>query len=201
MERRLRPRRLPEHGIGERALTPLGLGWPNLISLLRVVLVPVMVVLVVADTRTASYIATAVFVVGAASDGLDGYLARRGQATETGQWLDPLSDKLFVSATVLALTVMGRVPLWAAIVIVAREAAVSVLRWSRGKRGHSMPASDWGKVKTGAQLIAISLYLLPLGPDADEARNAALYLAVALTVFSGLDYLVRDGRGATQVET
>jgi CDP-diacylglycerol--glycerol-3-phosphate 3-phosphatidyltransferase len=169
-----------------------------------VVLVPVLVVLVAMNTRTASYVATGVFLLGAASDGLDGYLARRGKGeatTATGQWLDPLSDKLFVSATEHALTATDRYPLWAAIVIVAREVAVSLLRWSRGSRGEPMPASEWGKVKTGAQLIAISLYLLPLGPEAASARNAALYLAVGLTVFSGLDYLVRAPRGARRTDT
>src|SRR5438105_9131970 len=142
---------------------PLGLGWPNIVSVLRILLVPVVVVLVAVQTRGASYAATAVFVAGGLSDFLDGYLARRfGTSTLTGAWLDPLSDKLLVAAAVVSLTAVSRFPVWAAVVIVVREAAVSILRAFMGSRRASMPASDIAKVKTVAQLTAIGLYMLPL---------------------------------------
>ena len=142
-------------------------------------------------------IAAAVFVVAAATDGLDGYLARRyATTTATGQWLDPLADKILVAAPVVTLTALGRFPLWAAVVIVARELGVSLLRAWLGNRGRSMPASGWGKAKTAAQMAAVLLYLLPLGPGAGGLRLWVLLVAVALTVWSGLDYAVKAARPA-----
>jgi CDP-diacylglycerol--glycerol-3-phosphate 3-phosphatidyltransferase len=156
-------------------------------------LVPVLVVLIVANRRPASYAAAAVFAVGALTDGVDGYLARRfASVTRTGQWLDPLADKLFVSAPVLALTALGRFPVWAAAVIVARELGISALRVYLGLRGRAMPASGAAKVKTLVQLLAITLYILPLGPGAHDPRLAVLVVAVALTVATGADYAVRS---------
>jgi CDP-diacylglycerol--glycerol-3-phosphate 3-phosphatidyltransferase len=178
-------------------VTPLGLGWPNIISALRIAFVPVLVVLVLLKTRSASYAAAVVFVAGGLSDGLDGYLARRhGMTTRTGMWLDPLSDKLFVSAAVIALVVVDRFPLWAALVILVREVAVTVLRAVRGTRGSSMPASTLAKAKTASQLLAVTLYLLPLGAPADGVKLSVLVVAVAFTVASGLDYFLRLGRPA-----
>jgi CDP-diacylglycerol--glycerol-3-phosphate 3-phosphatidyltransferase len=160
--------------------------------------VPVLVVLIVAQTKAASYAATAVFLVGGFSDGLDGYLARRYRMiTRTGAWLDPLSDKLLVAAPVLTMMALGDFPVWGAVVIVAREAAVTGLRAFRGTRGTSMPASDIGKVKTAAQIVAITLYLLPLPSSANAARIAALSVAVAITLYSGVDYFVRASRRPT----
>jgi CDP-diacylglycerol---glycerol-3-phosphate 3-phosphatidyltransferase len=161
-------------------------------------LAPVIVVLVLAGTEGAAYAAAAVFVAGGLSDGVDGYLARRhGMVTRTGVWLDPLSDKLLVAAPVITLAALGRFPLWGAAIILAREVAVSVLRAVRGTQGASMPASDLAKVKTGTQLVAITLYLLPLPAGADPARMAALGVAVAFTVASGIDYFVRPRRSAS----
>jgi CDP-diacylglycerol--glycerol-3-phosphate 3-phosphatidyltransferase len=140
----------------------------------------------------AAYVAAVVFVIGAATDRLDGYLARRfASATRTGAWLDPLADKLFVLAPVVALTTEGRFPLWATIVFVAREVAVSVLRAWLGTHGRSMPATPLGQWKTALQMAAILLYLLPLAPSLDPVKMGVLVTAVALTVWSGFDYLVR----------
>jgi CDP-diacylglycerol---glycerol-3-phosphate 3-phosphatidyltransferase len=162
-----------------------------------VLLAPLLVVLILTRTRAASYAAAAVFVAGGLSDGLDGYLARRhGMTTRTGAWLDPLSDKLLVAAPVIALTAIGEFPIWAAVAIVAREAAVTGLRIARGTRGSSMPASNIAKLKTVAQLLAVTLYLLPLPDEADAWRLAVLALAVAITLYSGLDYFLRARRTA-----
>jgi CDP-diacylglycerol---glycerol-3-phosphate 3-phosphatidyltransferase len=158
-------------------------------------MVPVLVVLIVLETRAASYAAAALFVAGGLSDGLDGYLARRNaMTTRTGAWLDPLSDKLFVSAAVISLAAIDRFPLWAAIAILAREVAVTALRAVRGTQGTSMPASGLGKAKTASQLLAVTLYILPLSPSADGVRLATLVVAVAFTLASGLDYFVRVRR-------
>ena len=142
-------------------------------------------------------IAAVLFLVAAATDGLDGYLARRyASATATGQWLDPLADKILGAAPGVTLTVLGRFPLWAAVVIVARELGVSLLRAWLGTRGRPMPASGWGKAKTAAQMAAVLLYLLPLGPGAAGLRFWALVVAVVLTVWSGLDYAIKASRPA-----
>jgi CDP-diacylglycerol--glycerol-3-phosphate 3-phosphatidyltransferase len=155
-------------------------------------LAPLLVVLVLSGGEVAAYIAAVVFVVGAATDRLDGYLARRfASATRTGAWLDPLADKLFVLAPVVALTAEERFPLWAAIVFIVREAAVSILRAWLGTHGRSMPATPLGQWKTAFQMLAILLYLLPLSEALDPVRLGLLLVAVVLTVASGVDYLIR----------
>jgi CDP-diacylglycerol--glycerol-3-phosphate 3-phosphatidyltransferase len=153
--------------------------------------VPFLVALILVERRTASYIAAALFVTGAATDSLDGYLARRSSTvSRTGQWLDPLADKVLVAVPVITLSWQGRFPLWGAIVIVAREAGVILLRVVLGLRGRPLPASQAAKVKTSFQLLAITLYILPLGPEANGSRLTILVLAVALTLYTGLLYAV-----------
>jgi CDP-diacylglycerol---glycerol-3-phosphate 3-phosphatidyltransferase len=155
-------------------------------------LAPALVILVLSGGTLAAYVAAVVFVVGAATDRLDGYLARRfASATRTGAWLDPLADKLFVLAPVVALTAEDRFPLWATLVFVVREAAVSILRAWQGTHGRSMPATSLGQWKTALQMLAILLYLLPLSTSLDPVKVGVLVAAVALTIWSGLDYLVR----------
>lgn len=160
--------------------------------MLRVLLVPVLVALILARDRSTSYVAALVFVVAAATDGLDGYLARRHASTSrTGQWLDPLADKVLVSAPVITLAALGEFPAWAAVVIVAREIGISLLRVVLGLRGRGMPASPSAKVKTSVQLTAIVLYILPLGSAWDGIKLGLLILAVVLTVVTGIQYVVR----------
>ena len=172
-------------------MRPLGLGWPNIVSVARVLLVPALVVLVLMNSRSSSYAAAVVFLVGAASDGLDGWLARRhGMKTVTGAWLDPLSDKLFVAAPIVALALRHRFPIWAAVAIIGREVAVSTLRWRLGSRAVSMPASTVAKWKTATQLAAVFLYLLPLGRRAHPVRLAVVLVAVALTLYTGAEYFL-----------
>lgn len=157
--------------------------------------------LILWDRPAGEVIAAALFVVAAATDGLDGYLARRYAATTpTGEWLDPLADKILVAAPIVTLTALDRFPLWAAAIIVARELGVSLLRAWLGSRGRAMPASGWGKAKTAAQLAAVLLYLLPLGSGADALRLWTLVVAVALTVWSGLDYALKARRPAAGSE-
>jgi CDP-diacylglycerol---glycerol-3-phosphate 3-phosphatidyltransferase len=161
----------------------------------RILLAPVLALLILWDRPAGEVIAAAVFAAAAATDGLDGYLARRyATATATGQWLDPLADKILVAAPIVTLTALGRFPLWAAAIIVARELGVSLLRAWLGSKGRAMPASGWGKAKTAAQMAAILLYLLPLGAGADAVRSWTLAVAAALTVWSGLDYAFKAAR-------
>ena len=166
--------------------------WPNALTFLRIALIPPVVILTLVDTDASSWIAFLAFGTAALTDGLDGYVARRMQlVSETGQLLDPIADKMLVTAAMVALVVVDRFPAWAAIVIVVREIAVSVLRFAASRRGRGFPASLAGKAKTGAQLVAVLLYILPLGTGWRPLKWTFLALAVALTVGSGLDYFRR----------
>ncbi len=163
--------------------------------MIRLAVAPVLVVLIAARETALSYVAAAVFAVAAMTDGLDGYLARRYEAkTKTGQWLDPLADKALVAAPVVTLAVAERFPLWAAAIIIVRELGVSLLRAYLGLRGIGMPATPLAKVKTTFQLVAITLYILPLPAAASTARFAILLVALALTVYTGVAYAAGAGR-------
>ena len=174
-------------------MRPLGLGWPNVLSIGRILLIPVVVLLLELDRNDARWLAVVVFVVGALSDLVDGYLARRHEmTTSVGAWLDPLSDKLFVIVPALALAFRAEFPWWAAAVIVLREVAVSLLRWRLDRRGVSMPASRAGKAKTLSQVWAVGLSIAPLPSGFDPLVLAVVIVAVVLTVASGLEYLFTE---------
>lgn len=156
---------------------------------------PFLVVLILAESRTASSVAAALFVMGAATDGLDGYLARRYDSTSrTGIWLDPLADKVLVSAPVITLAALGAFPVWAAVILVGREIGISALRVVLGLRGRSLPATRAAKLKTLLQLLAITLYILPLGAGAHALRLVVLVAALVLTVGTGAVYAVEATR-------
>jgi CDP-diacylglycerol--glycerol-3-phosphate 3-phosphatidyltransferase len=171
---------------------PFGFGWPNVISVVRIALIPAIVALIVKDTDAARWAAVAIFIVGAASDFLDGYLARRhGMTTATGAWLDPLSDKLLVAIPAVVLSLRGEFPWWATAVIVARELAVTWLRWRLDQRGGvSMPASRVAKLKTVSQLTVVGMAIAPLPSSWDGVVLAVTIVAVVLTVYSGLEYFL-----------
>ena len=174
-------------------MRPLGLGWPNVLSIGRIVLIPLVVLLLATDRQEARWLAVAVFVLGAFSDLLDGYLARRhAMTTAVGAWLDPLSDKLFVIVPAVALALRSEFPWWAAAVIVLREIAVSLLRWRLDRRGVSMPASRAGKAKTLSQVVAVGLSIAPLATDLDPIVDAVVVVAVVLTIVSGVEYLLTE---------
>lgn len=172
-------------------LEPFGLGWPNVVSAGRIVLVPVVCWLIAGGGRVGSWVAVAVFAVAALSDGLDGYLARRHRMkTTTGAWLDPLSDKLLVTVPAIVLSILDRFPWWATAVIVGRELLVTFLRWRLDRRGVTMPASAPAKLKTASQVIALGLAMAPLPAPWDPVTTAATVVAVTLTVYSGAEYLL-----------
>jgi CDP-diacylglycerol--glycerol-3-phosphate 3-phosphatidyltransferase len=172
-------------------LEPFGLGWPNVVSAGRMLLVPVVCLLIAQADGGGSWAAFAVFAVAALSDGVDGYLARRHRMkTDTGAWLDPLSDKLLVTAPAIALSLLDRFPWWATIVLVGREVLVTFLRWRLDRRGVTMPASRTAKLKTLSQLVALGLAMAPLPVAWEPATLGATIVAVALTVYSGAEYLL-----------
>lgn len=158
-------------------------------SIVRIVFVPVLLALILAEGDTAQAVAAVLFLAMAATDALDGYLARKhAMTTETGKWLDPLSDKLLVIAPIVVLSWQGRFPWWATAIIVIREAAVSGLRVYVGNRRMSMPASPMGKVKTVSQIIAIALYIYP--GVSETLRFIGLIVALAFTLYSGAEYFI-----------
>jgi CDP-diacylglycerol--glycerol-3-phosphate 3-phosphatidyltransferase len=166
--------------------------WPAVLTILRVVLVIPVVALTLVHTKATSWVAFFAFGVAALTDGFDGFAARRMQlVSAAGQLWDPIADKILVISAMAALVVVGRFPAWAAIIIVVRESAVTVLRWVAERRGRGFPASIAGKMKTGAQLTAVLLYILPPHTAPGWLEGTALIGAVALSVLSGVQYFMR----------
>src|SRR5215218_10026436 len=164
---------------------PLNL--PNVLTLIRILLVPVLVVALLEATPNGSTVAAIVFAVAAITDGLDGYIARSWRAVTTfGKVMDPIADKLLIAAALITLVSLDRVAAWAAMVIIAREFAVSGLRVAAGQQGVVIPASPLGKLKTVTQVAAILAVIATSSWWAD----VLLYLAVAVTVVSGADYFL-----------
>lgn len=168
---------------------------PNTITVLRTLVVPVLLTFPWWSGPTGSRVMAWLFIVAAASDLVDGWLARRGQqVTRIGVLLDPLADKLLVSSALIVLLVMGRIPAWATfmvVVIIGRELAVTGLRGIASAGGHVIGAGAAGKLKTVFQNIAIGALLFPdptLGLPAHAIGLAMLSLATALTVYSGFVY-------------
>ncbi len=171
---------------------PLNL--PNVLTLLRILLVPVLVVTLGTEAEGGSEIAAAVFVVAGLTDGLDGYLARSRQSVTTfGKVMDPIADKLLIAAALITLVSLERVAAWVAMVIIAREFAVSGLRVAAGAQGVVIPASGLGKIKTIVQSAAV--LALIAAPDADAWWVQLLVYAMVLTtVVSGADYFLNFRR-------
>ncbi len=167
---------------------PLNL--PNLLTLLRILLVPVVVVALTTEVEYGSAIAAVVFVVAALTDGLDGYIARSRQAVTTfGKVMDPIADKLLIIAALMALVSLDRVAAWVAMLIIARELAVSGLRIAASQQGAVIPASRLGKVKTLTQSLAV--LALIAAPDVGAVWVQGLvWTMLVATVISGADYFM-----------
>ena len=182
---------------GDAIGTRSWLTWPNLLTLVRLLLVPVLAVLLFSgdgnDPTTRAW-ATVVFVVAALTDLIDGELARRsGTVTTVGKIADPIADKAITGVALIGLSWLGDLPWWVTAVILVREVGVTVLRFWVIRHG-VIPASRGGKAKTVAQIIAISLYLAPLPSGFDTVRILAMAVAVVLTVVTGVDYAMRAWR-------
>ncbi len=168
---------------------------PNAITIFRIILVIPMMILVFIDNLPAQIATIVIFVIASLTDDLDGYLARKNkQITDLGIFLDPLADKMLVSLTFLALVSLGVVPLWMFAVIIVRDLAVDGMRMMSAKKGIVVPASIFGKMKTATQMITISSILvnriLELEP-LTIINNILLYIVVALTILSGLIYIIK----------
>ena len=168
----------------------------NKVTVARIFLVPVfMLVLLTRIPQYGDYLAALVFVIAASTDGLDGYIARsRKQVTTLGKFMDPLADKLLISAALVSMVELGSIRAWVAVVIISREFAVTGLRAIAASEGVIIAASKLGKYKTVSQIVAIvvlllhdfpfSLWHIPLG-------QFLLYVAVGFTIASGVDYFLK----------
>jgi CDP-diacylglycerol--glycerol-3-phosphate 3-phosphatidyltransferase len=167
---------------------------PNALTFLRALLVPVILWLLTLDDRAAQWWAFGIFVFAAATDSIDGWVARRWHGvTRWGQLADPIADKLLIIGALTSLALVEMLPWWAVLVIAGREIAVTLLRVRLVRRlDLVMPASRWGKSKTLAQVTAVGAFLWPGVPEG--VRLVLLYGAVALTLWSGVEYAFRAGR-------
>ena len=167
---------------------------PNRLTIARIILIPVFLVLLISNIKYGQWMALAVFAVMAATDGLDGYVARaRKQETRAGKFLDPFADKLVTAAALIGLVEIGELPSWIAIIIIGREFVVSGLRIALVSKGIDLPASKLGKVKTLSQITAIFLWIMKLEISNYYLNITAWVVMVAallLTIYSGLDYFV-----------
>jgi CDP-diacylglycerol--glycerol-3-phosphate 3-phosphatidyltransferase len=169
----------------------------NILTVTRLVLVPVfLLTLFVGDGHSTGWrmVAFLVFAVGSITDFVDGHLARKyGLVTDFGKVVDPIADKALTGAALFGLSILGELPWWVTLTIAIREILVTLLRFWVIRYG-VIAASYGGKVKTFAQIIAIGLYLLPLPAVLDPVLWVGMGVAVALTVVTGFDYVVRAVR-------
>jgi CDP-diacylglycerol--glycerol-3-phosphate 3-phosphatidyltransferase len=160
---------------------------PNVLTLLRILAVPVIVVALLDQTPHGDTLAAIVFALAALTDGLDGYIARSwGHVTTFGKLMDPLADKLLIVAALISLVALDRLAAWVAMVIIVRELAVTVLRSVAAEQGVVIAASWLGKAKTILQVAAVFALIAFTSPPLWV--DLLVYAAVAMTVISGADY-------------
>jgi CDP-diacylglycerol---glycerol-3-phosphate 3-phosphatidyltransferase len=175
---------------------PSALATPaNALTAARLLLAPVVIVLIL--DRPASWTTLAVWTLVAGSDALDGWVARRQGSTRSGAFLDPLADKVLVLGALVALAVKGEFWWLPVTLIGARELVISIYRSYVGRRGVSVPARTWAKVKTTVQEVAVGFAVLPSTAHHRWVGNSVLWIAVALTLVTGVQYLL-DGRSASR---
>jgi CDP-diacylglycerol--glycerol-3-phosphate 3-phosphatidyltransferase len=165
----------------------------NIVTIARLLLVPVLVAVVIA--HPVSWTTFTLAFLLACTDGIDGYIARRQGSTRSGAFLDPLADKVLVLGALYALVAAHVFPWLPVALITAREVAISAYRSYWGRRGLAVPARYWAKVKTVVQELAIGLAVAPPLAGHPAVPLSVLWLAVGLTLVTGAQYLV-DGRSA-----
>ena len=197
------PRVNPMAGrVASKGTTPASRGnVANIITVVRILLAPVFIWLLLWDNGqmgTLRWVAAVLFIVAIATDGLDGYLARRQNlVTNIGILLDPIADKILIGAALVALSILGELWWWVTIVILVREFGITIYRFI-ALRDRVISASPAGKLKTLAQAIAVSLFLVPLwtllGDWVHWVNWVVMGIALVLTVYSGIEYLVAAWR-------
>lgn len=180
------------------------LNLPNALTLFRIFLVPVLVVVILTEFEWKEWIGVAVFLLAAATDWLDGWIARRRrQVTTLGKLLDPMADKLLIAGAFISLIEERGVPSWMVVVIIAREFAVTGLRGVAADRGVTIAALPWGKVKMGVQVCCVVALLLSSSSTGEQTAfhvwaghvgRVLLWATVVVTVASGVEYFARFRR-------
>ncbi|HLR80176.1 MAG TPA: CDP-diacylglycerol--glycerol-3-phosphate 3-phosphatidyltransferase [Bacillota bacterium] len=182
---------------------------PNKITLSRIFLIPIFVIVLIVpvdwgqweigynELPVAHFVGALLFIIASVTDWVDGYYARKyNLVTTLGKFLDPLADKLLVSAGFILLVELGLAPAWVVILIISREFAVTGLRLVASGEGIVLAASNMGKLKTTTQILAIATLLLhnfPFSYIGFRLDLILLYAALFFTVVSGIDYFVRNG--------
>ncbi|RQD67184.1 MAG: CDP-diacylglycerol--glycerol-3-phosphate 3-phosphatidyltransferase [Tindallia sp. MSAO_Bac2] len=165
----------------------------NKLTILRIFMIPVFMIFLLNKIPYGVPIAAFIFILAALTDTLDGYIARkRNQVTTLGKFIDPLADKLLVSAALISLVQMGELSAWVVVIIISREFTISILRAVAASEGVVIAASWWGKAKTITQILAIIAILMnnfPFSYIGFPFDQIMVLLAVVFTIISGVDYL------------
>lgn len=165
---------------------------PNMLTLFRILLIPVFILLYYLPLPFAGYLSAAVFVVAAVTDIFDGHIARKQNiVSDFGKLMDPIADKMLVSSALILLVEAKMISPVIVIVIISREFMVSGLRSLAASRGYVVPAGIWGKLKTILQIVAVAMLLVNLGrfvPLFAILQHIAVYSALVLTILSCADY-------------
>lgn len=168
---------------------------PNKLTVLRVLMVPFFVLFMLTDLGGAAnkWIALAIFVVASLTDLLDGKVARKyNLVTNFGKFMDPLADKLLVCSAMICLIEKGSLASWIVIVIIAREFIISGFRLVASDSGIVIAASYWGKFKTVFQMAMVIVLIMDLGGVFDMIGQVLIWVALALTIISLIDYVAKN---------
>ena len=174
---------------------------PNKLTVLRVIMIPFFVVFMLMDITGAAdkWIALAIFIVASLTDLLDGKIARKyNLVTNFGKFMDPLADKLLVSAAMICMIEKGMLASWIVIIIISREFIISGFRLVASDNGVVIAASYWGKFKTVFQMMMIIVLIMDLGGVFDIIGTALVWIALALTIVSLVDYVIKNKQVLTQ---
>ena len=174
---------------------------PNKLTIFRIILIPVFCVFTLMDITgdADKWIALAIFIIASLTDLADGKIARKyNLVTNFGKFMDPLADKLLVSAAMICLVQMGRLAAWVVIIIISREFIISGFRLIASDNGTVIAASYWGKFKTVFQMLMIIVLIMNLGGVFAVIGAALIWIALILTVVSLVDYIVKNKQVLTQ---
>lgn len=169
---------------------------PNKLTVARVIMIVPFLFFLLTDVAggASKYIALAIFIVASLTDMLDGKLARKmNLVTNFGKFMDPLADKLLVSSALICFIEMGKLPAWIVVIIISREFVISGFRLIASDSGVVIAASYWGKIKTTCQMIMVILLIADINLKAFEIlEQIFIYVSLALTIISLVDYLVKN---------
>lgn len=174
---------------------------PNKLTVLRVFMIPFFVAFMFIDIAgdASKWIALAIFIVASLTDMADGKIARKyNLVTNFGKFMDPLADKLLVSAAMICLIPSGKLPAWVVIVIISREFIISGFRLVASDNGIVIAASYWGKFKTVSHMLMVIFMIANLGGMFTYAELILMWIAVALTLISLIDYIMKNKQVLTQ---